>query len=538
MRRLKNGRLQASKLVILLFIAGLILGVTLGYKSAYNIKDSIGKLLTPFPKKALCRKCNIILISIDALRADDLPCYGYPRNTAPNLCAFANKNVMFTQAYTQSSFTLDSHMSILTSLYPSTHQVLYTLKDILSPNIVTLPQILKNNGYKTTYVGYLDADMFPLDKGWERGFDEFVRNDNELEGWNKGFEKFINSVKRGQPTFMFMHTDFVHDPYLIGRTNKRFFATEDRYLDIPLTQNEYSQFDDNLRDDVLKEFQFRVLLSDSPTSLKRNQEIYDRLKNAKNIKEAETIFKSFPYFEQNSFYAKRYWQNMDASNYDKAEYFRALYEERIHQLDNELKKLFNFFSDPLIAKNTILVITADHGEEFKEHGVFRHGKSIYNAATHVPLIISLPQVKDKRFKDMVQSIDIYPTLLGLTGIASPPWVQGIDLTKLISSNPDATRNQYLVSEYRGGIIRSIRNMRWKFYWYSMENDRHGELYDLLVDQEEQHNVFDQHPEIVKRLSQALDDILKKKPIFPKVESQFPAWIDAAKRKKIIEEGYF
>ena len=98
-------------------------------------------------KNAICKNRHVILVLLDTLRADALPCYGYPRNTAPNLCAFANDHILFTKSFSQSSYTLHSTFSILTSLYPSSHRFLIALKtpDTLNPDIVTVPQVLKTH---------------------------------------------------------------------------------------------------------------------------------------------------------------------------------------------------------------------------------------------------------------------------------------------------------------------------------------------------------------------------------------------------------
>jgi len=144
-----------------------------------------------------CKDCNVLLISLDTLSANHLPCYGYERDTAPNLCKFANKNIFFTNSFAPSHFTLTSHFSIFTSLYPSTHRVLENLVDELNPKYMTLVQILKKYGYTTHFFGGTKNINLPLDKGLERGFSEF--HDGEYLGKNDfdyAFEKFISEAKK------------------------------------------------------------------------------------------------------------------------------------------------------------------------------------------------------------------------------------------------------------------------------------------------------------------------------------------------------
>ncbi len=532
---MKAGIILKLELAMLL-LSGVAVIFLLG-KLVLIKKIPLERLLSARPKSVLCRKCNIILVSIDMLRADELPCYGYFRNTAPNLCAFADKHVVFSKTYSQSSFTLDSHFSIMTSLLPSVHQVITTFRDTLSPSITTLAQVFKREGYATTIVVPPQEPALPLDKGLERGFDAIFPNDVEISGWKDGLSKFTEDVRQKKPAFVFLHTYYVHDPYLPGQKKLQF--TTDNFPGIALSRQQFSQFTAEVWNIAIGQMRSRMLASDTDESRRRNQEIYNKFKKAKNLEEAKAVFESLPEVERYGFTFAAYDQHLDRNNPQVIAYLRALYDERIFQLDQDLKGLLNLLSDPQIAQNTIVVITADHGEEFMEHGHLGHASNVSNVQTHVPLILSVPGLKPRRIDDLVQSIDIYPTLLGLVGIEPPSWVQGLNLTDLMLGKPNALRNQYLVSEHRGKTTRAIRDMRWKLYVHDQPaTDKDNELYDLLIDPAEQHNVIAQHPEIVKRLSQALEAMLKKKPSFPPVESQFPAWIDAQKRKKIIEEGYF
>ena len=138
-----------------------------------------------------CRNCNVILVSLDTLRADSLACYGYFRDTAPNLCNFAKENVLFLNSYSNADSTLPSHFSIFTSLYPSSHGVTEILRYELSPGITPLAQFLKNNGYETVFVGQENDPSFPLDKGLGRGFDKIIYNVEDPKQWTDGLESLL-----------------------------------------------------------------------------------------------------------------------------------------------------------------------------------------------------------------------------------------------------------------------------------------------------------------------------------------------------------
>ncbi|MFZ5845495.1 MAG: sulfatase-like hydrolase/transferase, partial [Patescibacteria group bacterium] len=355
------------------------------------------------------------------MRADELPCYGYFRNTAPNLCRFADKNTTFLNAYSQSSHTLDSHMSLFTSLYPSTHQVLDGWKDSLSPRAITLAQMLKTSGYKTIYTGPLDDYNLPLAHGLGRGFD-VVQSNLITDGWMRGYEMFRKSISEGRSTFLFLHTYSIHAPYLTGRKDKLLFASKN-YSDIPLTDEDFRKFTSEFLRMLIDDFKIRLQTSDTPESLARNKKTYEEFLNAKSLEEAKVIFEALPDAGKFSYYIERYYQNI-ARDPGKTAFLRALYDEKIFQFDQELKSLFAILEDPSLARKTLVIITSDHGEEFMEHGELDHGGNIYNTSTHIPLVLSVPGIKPQRLEELAQSIDIYPTIAGLVGIRPPPFVQG------------------------------------------------------------------------------------------------------------------
>ncbi|HWP93498.1 MAG TPA: sulfatase-like hydrolase/transferase [Thermodesulfobacteriota bacterium] len=151
---------------------------------------------------------NIILISIDTLRADHLGSYGYGRDTTPNIDRFAKDAVLFTNTIAQSSWTLPSHMSMLTGLYPSGHGVMRPSSK-LSDGHLTIAEILQNAGYET--VAFTDGAYLSHRFGYQ-GFDHF---DDIGYGIEAIYAKAVNWLKKGhsRPFFLFLHTYQVHAPY-------------------------------------------------------------------------------------------------------------------------------------------------------------------------------------------------------------------------------------------------------------------------------------------------------------------------------------
>lgn len=413
--------------------------------------------------KPVCPKCNVILISLDTLGSNHLPCYGYNRNTAPFLCRFAKENIFFINSYSNASQTLPSHFSIFTSLYPSHHNMMVPLRDYLDHNIKTITQLLKNNGYQTWYVGITTATQLPLDKGLGRGFD-FIINDDTISNWETVVKELRKNTEDQKPTFIFFHTYWVHAPYLVedrGGGSKRLFTNQE-FSKIPLTQKDFRTFSKGFYDYVLDSFESRVKSSYAVESLRRNRAIYSALKRAKSLKQAEKIFNDLPGFEQFSFYMDYYFdKSIDVKDKEQIEYIKALYDETIFYLDRRLKKFFSSLLIEPIAKKTIIIITADHGEEFFEHGNTGHGINLYNTNTAVPLIMYIPGIKKREIDNLVEGVDIFPTVANLLGISFPKNLDGADLSELIVGKEKNINKNYLISEL--SYKASIRDERWKLY---------------------------------------------------------------------------
>ena len=173
--------------------------------------------LEPLPDRWVASRArNVILISIDTLRADHLSAYGYPRNTSPAVDALARESVLFESAFSQSPKTAESHMTLLTGLYPSAHGVrnLRASNARLSDDIPTLATLLSRAGYRT--VGFHGAGNVDAELGFDQGFDTYVAPgavDAVFGSGAEWLETHLSSPDREQPFFLFLHTKVLHDPY-------------------------------------------------------------------------------------------------------------------------------------------------------------------------------------------------------------------------------------------------------------------------------------------------------------------------------------
>ncbi|MEJ2744476.1 MAG: sulfatase, partial [bacterium] len=189
---------------------------------------------------------NVILVSIDTLRADHLHCYGYERETSPFLDSLARNGIRFHDTIVQTNWTLPSHASILTSLYPAVHGV-QREEDKMSPALDTMAEMLKTAGYSTA--AFTDGGLMSADFGFGQGFDFY---DDHSKGRQKN-KRVLHWIKgRKKPFFLFYHTYDVHFPY-VHHPKPRTFMSEAEMKDIAARINagDYALTDEEFEKAVL-----------------------------------------------------------------------------------------------------------------------------------------------------------------------------------------------------------------------------------------------------------------------------------------------
>jgi arylsulfatase A-like enzyme len=453
-----------------------------------------------------CKNCNVVLVSLDTLSAKHLPCYGYDKNTAPNLCRIAKENAYFSRAYTQSYYTLPSHMSMFTGQYPSTHGILDPGITSLSTTSRTLTETLDAQGYRTLYFGPTDNNFFPLSRGLGRGFDYIDDEYNylrvgELQNWKKGVSMLKDNTAKGVPTFLFLHTYYTHEPYLPDTRNNHFTDTVD--LDIPVTAEEYTAITPAYIQFVKDYFR------QSPAEKTLQDAAYQKFLNTEDFGQAKTLYQYMMtencrvYCLQAEYY---YVQNKD--NPRHIAYIRSMYDEMIFNLDKEIGKLVAGL-EPLLQKNTILVITSDHGEAFMEHRNIMH-QSLYGEVLEVPLIVIAPGIHRGSIDTPASIIDIYPTILGLLQLPQVASVEGRDLSWSFSGFPRLPNYKPIISEryamvYDNGqhkaiLQRSIISGHWKLLvTIDQQSTRDTELYNMTKDPYEKRDISSEEPDVVRML---------------------------------------
>lgn len=313
---------------------------------------------------------NVLLVSIDTLRADHLGVYGYGRSTTSHLDALAREGAFFRDARSSAPWTLPSHASMLTGMYPSRHGARFFSNIRIAPSPaaarldaarLTLAEMLRATGRRTasiTSVHWLGPSF-----GLGQGFDtvEMVKNNPASRAVDRAMSWL--DEQPGQPFFLFLHLFDVHN-----------------YASPP-------EFDRRFGDPS-----YRGQLEGKARLLGSN--VYDHLSPA------------------------------------DLDYAIARYDAALAYVDAELSRLFAALRADARWERTLVVVTADHGEEFWEHGGSGHGFTLYDEQLRVPLIVkppleSAPSEREPRFSAGV--VDIVPTMLDYLGLPPFAHLDGVSL---------------------------------------------------------------------------------------------------------------
>jgi len=383
---------------------------------------------------------NLILLSIDTLRPDHLGCYGYERSTSPNIDRLAKQGILFERVISSASWTLPAHASMLTGLDPSRHNVVRNSQtEPLAERLDTVAELLWDNGYETAaYTGQL---FLTAARGFAQGFGRF--RDSLDAAPVKRFPRKVQwgldwmEANRDRRFFLFLHTYAVHMPYR---------------PDPPYDQ----RFDP----------------------------------------EYQGVFKGG--FDMDDFTRSSDGRDLSAA---EVAHLRALYDGGIAQLDAVVGDLISGLQTRGLAENTCLVVTSDHGEEFREHGDLLHNHDkLFEELLRVPLIVWCPREANvpRRVDSLVSLVDVAPTLLALAGVDIPADLDGVDLVPLWRGTTNSVRAAAFSEVEK---IASVRDDRFKLIWTPQRGIR--QLFDLSVDGGETEDVSTRHPRIVKQLFKEL-----------------------------------
>lgn len=488
-----------------------------------------------------CRRCNIVIIVVDSLRADALPCYGYTLNSAPHLCGFSKKNILFTNMYANSTWTRPSNMSIITSLYPISHGLVDAYPMQLNPQVITMPQALYRAGYTTTLVTN-DQPNMEIELGFGRGFEHITLTDASFnkktqKQWLETIDAIKEANRQNKPAFVYMHTDHVHD-YVSGiLTPPQQFPLDPGYT--PSTTFS-TRFTPDLWKHSIDYLTRQIGVDWGLSSLNETTSIRDSFLQAKTLGEAKKTFDALPDELQHDllrFEAQEYLSTYQNQSF--IELSRHLYDETIRTMDIFFGDLFTRFEQQRLLNNTIVVIVSDHGQLLGEENLVGHILGLKDEEIHVPFIMHVPGQKPARLTTLTQLIDIYPTIFDLVGIPLPQHLSGISLRDSMMGIKGATENQFVISHtLLPSLMYGIQTHQWRLVEADYPNGIYHALYDTQTDPKQTVSVAQNHQPVIDTLTTLLHRTIDTIPRYQPLGQSFFQWYNQEDRLRKIHSGYF
>lgn len=447
-------------------------------------------------------KPNVILISLDTLTATHLGCYGYPRPTSPNLDRFASDAVLFKNHFSVSRSTLPSHMSIFTSVYPSVHRATDSITGVLDDRFATLAEILQENGYETG--AFVDGGRnvhIGAVHGFDQGFDFYEHFPERFLPQEKLFV-FTRLINLGSSILQRNGHPVMHSENIFA---SGFFWLTQRSYDRPFflflhTFDIHSDFGTKLAYVAPPEFR----------SLEYSDYKGDYTGcNSKGKCASE-------YLAQVNKKIRRGGDPSEFFSEEDIKYIASLYDCGIEYTDFHLGSFLNNLRETNLLDNTIVVITADHGEEFFQHGQLKHTQ-YYDEIIKVPLVIRFPGKLEAGtvVDQLTRSIDVAPTILDLCEIqARSEQFQGSSLLTLTQGINGKAEQRTLFGGEDRPLDSNTKIMRTPEYFYIRNGserkmfkfnlEKPEELYNLSSDPNQLTNVIDEEVDVYENMRLEVD----------------------------------
>ncbi len=406
---------------------------------------------------------KMVMVVVDALRADRLGCYGFDKPTTPTIDGLAKEGILFEKLYAASPWTAPSFGSLFTGVSPTVHgaggmlskgsargtSLMGVTVSGIRKNLPTLPEMLPDNVRKGAIVtnAFVSSDL-----GFHKGFDDFDHRNASIHRYRQADEvtkqaiTWLKAHKDG-PFFLLIHYFDPHMKYGPPEKYVSMFAPKKPpRISVPFTDH------DAAREGTL-----------NPSD-------------------------------------------------EEKDFIKGLYNGEVRFVDDQMGILKEAMEEMALLDNTWLLVTSDHGEEQFEHGSFEHGHAYEDEVTRVPLILRAPKGKWRagtRVAASVRHVDILPTVVELFHQPLKPHFEGTSLIPLIVGDDTKDRVAYMEFNLFHGQQCAMFDGRNKIVWDTRR--KRGFFYDLTIDPGETTRMDSSHPlygDLLKALK-AKRDVLKK-----------------------------
>ena len=400
---------------------------------------------------------SVLLITVDNLRPDRMSLYGHDKNTTPYLMSFAKESAVFEKAFSTSAWTAPGIVSLVTGYYPPVHAQNGRFS-FYDKEMTAALRVLAEKGYEI----FGEAIRGPSHQGF--GFDKSLGKSPDR------LESFIESRKNIEtPFFAWVHLRDVHLPYSPSELQAERFGTASR-------------------------------TSKGIEAVRKHKII---------LRYPERVNVAFEHAGKVTF------------SLEDVSIIKSLYDGEVADVDSRLRQSLERMRETGLLDRTIVIITADHGEELFDHGWIGHASTaydgkLYDELIHIPLIIRVPDTSlTGRYDSLVQGVDIMPTLFDILGVAADgmePAMQGVSFLPILKGGQESIRNYVFTQTTLKGWttprdeikrrVVSVRSATHKLIWFPTAQGTRIEGYDLREDPDELKNIYLDDPSQFAALEKA------------------------------------
>ena len=394
---------------------------------------------------------TVVVFLLDTARRDAFGCYGHPDDPTPNIDALAADGVRFDEVVSTSGWTLPAVASLMTGTWATIHGAMGRGVRLtpIRPELPMAAEVLKEAGYET--VGFANAAFVSPMLGMDRGFDLFDHRYSYNWDTRKADVTVDGAIaelrkRRSKPCFYFIHLFDAHLNYGAPAAYTDRFTGGRNHPPIPLKL-----------EDIL----------DLQTGPERR----------------------------------------DAPAPDDIRYVRGTYEAEVAFADANVGRFIDQMKKLGMYDRSTIVVTADHGEEFWDHGGFEHGHTLYNELVMVPLVIKPPAAlrPAKRVVDsQVRLLDVMPTVFEILSLEKPPSFEGVSLVPYMAGETNEDLDALCESTLYGPMYIALRGPRYKYIQpLDADGDETGALFDWRADPAEKTDLAASLPDVAREMKTEL-----------------------------------